>query len=215
VTLDQLKNKNRKKLTAVESILVIRALLREFGVKDEDIIPACEEASRTDSIEWTLCSQIANLYGESDYEFANSLLPAFNDILRQCKGFRTDWRFDEETIEWWMNAEHLFPKFGLKISFSPHRRNEPFEIFLQDLKSGAILETATFQYSKEYHEMRELITRINDMVKSRGLEFVDADEGGDSYVFILFESALLDLLNKKYGDVGRLINWAKRIDNIE
>jgi hypothetical protein len=91
--------------------------------------------------------------------------------------------------------------------------DEPFEIALLDRKTDAILEKATFRYSQKYHDMHELIGQVNKMVKSRGLEFVDADEGADSFVFILFDSALLDRLNIKYGDVGRLINWNRRIDN--
>jgi hypothetical protein len=213
VTLDLLKINNREKLTAVESILVIRALLREFEVDNELIIPACEEASRKDSIEWALCSHIANLYDEDDHEFSSSIISNFNHILKNTKGFWTDWKYGDDTVQWWMNHDRLLPKYGLKISFSQHTWDEPFEIALLDRKTGAILEKATFRYSQKYHDMHELIGQINKTITSRGLEFVDADEGADSFVFILFDSALLDRLNKKYGDVGRLINWNRRIDN--
>jgi len=154
------------------------------------------------------------LYGESDLDYANSTIDVFHQILWWCRGFSTDWKYGDDEVEAWMNEARLLGKYGLSIAFSPHKWLEPFGIALSDLRDGSVIERQHFTFSADRHEMRELIGAINQLLKCRGLAFIDADEGADSYVFILFEAAELERLNKKYGDVSKLIDSKKRVDKV-
>lgn len=123
----------------------------------------------------------------------------------------------------------MLGKHGLKVSFSPHALFEPFDISLADKNTSAVVVKAPFQYSygkyldrlrnepgikykgPNKHDMRELIEAINGMIEKRGLVLVDADEGADSFVFVLFETKELAKLEEKYGNVRELVNLDKVI----
>ena len=212
VPLDELGRGNDR--PAAESVLMIKALAYDLGVRNDDcIIKACEEAKQTDSVDWAICSHVAVVYGHEDEEFADSVLTMVNQLLRYCNGIHLGLNFFEGDLE--RALSYRLKKFGLRIKFTGRYWNKPFTISLFDIETEAALEESTFQYSdyQNRRDMREIIELINHMISGRGLIFFEADDGSDSYSFILFEKSELDRLNKKYGGVGKLIIWGKRLDN--
>lgn len=197
--------KQFKELNPAEAVFLLRNLLRDFGVKDECVIASCEEARRMGRVEWALFEQLETL-GGSDISY--TIPGVFNRALSWCRGIRTDWKYGDDQIERLINRDLVLGKYGLKVSFSPHVWPESFEISLMDTNSCTLIDKVEFKFNDE-HDMHGLIESINEMILKKGLEFLDADEGGDSYEFVLFETAEIARLGKKYGDVRELVNLHK------
>lgn len=219
--------KEFKNIKPAQAIFVLRDLLRDFGVRDECIIAACEEAMNTDSVEWSLYDQLKYACGDKVSNFEEFIPDLFNWTLWNCRGFRTGLKFSDKDVEHCLNIDRMLGKYGLRVAFSPHRSSDPFEITLYDNKSGTFIDCATFEYDNgdvyndrmklrfshwfgAKHDMHGLISVINKMIKSKGLILLDANDTSESYVFVLLETREYTRLEEKYGDLSRLIN----LDNV-
>lgn len=201
-------------MTRVNSILIIKSLLKDFGASDNIIIKSCVETERKDNVDMAICSEMRELYGDEDDD-SNVAWEAFHRFLKNSIGFWTDWKYTDETVEWCLNKDYMLKKHGLRLSFSPHERNDIFEISLYDSATGSCLDKTTFRYSSDgYHDMHELINKVNMLIEKRGLILLDADEGADSFVFIMLTFREYKRLNEKYGDIDLLLKYDKFRDYV-
>jgi hypothetical protein len=215
--------KEFKNIMPAQAIFILRDLLRDFGIQDECIIATCEEAMNTDSVEWALFDQLKYACGDKVSNFEEFIPDLFNWALWNCRGFRTGLKFSDKDVEQFLNVDRMLGKYGLRVTFSPHRSSDPFEIALYDNKSGTLIDRATFEYNnsdiyndqKKFqfshwfgakHDMHDLINVINRMIKPIGFILLDANDASDSYVFVLLETQEYVRLEEKYGDPSRLIN---------
>lgn len=207
----KITNDSNKEKSSAGGVDEIIAILKDFGLSEQDIIMTVKE--KMDYSKKLINKGTVKEYIIAHYDciyrepIANIILYKHgiaHDILKYNTGFSMDWKFSEETAFW--NINKNLKKYGIETNFSPHEWNDKFKI---TLKKGSMAVYADFKYSMKIHDMKELIDAINKMLKTFGLVYLDADEGGDGYAFLLVDFERYNSLKKKYGKdlVKILVPW--------
>lgn len=184
-----------------ESLTLIFQLMDDFGFSAEDLLSeSYYDVYRTkpDDPHYLILYRAWKDAGAS--ENYDGVTGFFNGILVSALGIGVDWKYDDEEILMQLNDNEIIKKHKLEFLCSEHEWDEDFDIAIE--KDGKSLAQYNFKYKdEEPKNAKYLIETINQHLESEGIIIVDADDGSDSFNFVIFEVEEWNKLKNKYGEL--------------
>lgn len=186
---------------------LLKLVLSKFDISDPQIKEAYLDTysdpndNKEDIVDVILLRAIFDVAGGSDLkDFINAASEVLRDLLFQFhNGYLTDWKYNDEDVQFLLNE--VLEKSRLKLEFSDHSWENPFEIRLIDLNNNELIASKQFEYSdKKRHDQHKLINLLNELLATRDLELIDINDGSDSYQAIVFKKDCYNKLQTSYGE---------------
>jgi hypothetical protein len=123
----------------------------------------------------------------------------FNQLLVSSHGVSVDWKYNDEDILVQLNNNQVITDHGIEFLCSEHNWDEQFDIVIE--KNGNSIDQFSFIYEKDTHNAKDLINIINKHLEKERITIWDADNGSDSFKFIVVSQDDLKELLDKYGNL--------------